>query len=99
MTEIIVLTRSEYQDDLKEAARLGALQAMKEYAKGDEWFKPPIDYSVKQARVALAERGKAPIDYKTFRNYLKLNGIQPYRKVGRTKYYLHSDLFKSQAFK
>ena len=99
MTEIIVLTRSEYQDDIKEAARLGALQAMKEYAKGDEWFKPPVDYSVKEARVALAEIGKPPIDYKTFRKHLTLNGIQPYRKVGRIKYYLHSDLFKSQTFR
>lgn len=61
--------------------------------------KHPVDYSVKEARTALAERGKPPIDYKTFRKHLRLNGIQPYRKVGRTKYYLHSDLFKSQTFK
>lgn len=59
----------------------------------------PIDYSVKQARVALADKGKPPIDYKTFRKHLRLNGIQPYRTVGRTKYYLHKDLFKTQTFK
>jgi hypothetical protein len=59
----------------------------------------PVDYSVKQARAALADKGKPPIDYKTFRKHLRLNGIQPYRTVGRTKYYLHKDLFKTQAFK
>lgn len=59
----------------------------------------PLDYSIKQARAALADKGKPPIDYKTFRKHLRLNGIQPYRTVGRTKYYLHKDLFKTQTFK
>lgn len=77
MAEIIVLTRSEYQQDIIEAARLGAMQAMKEYTKGDEW----LSYDEAKAHLKIK-------DDQAFRNYRvknKIHGADKVKTVGRKK--------------
>lgn len=75
--EIITLSRTDYQNDMREAARLGALQAMKEYAKGDEWL------SFEEAKAHLRIKGN-----EAFRNYRiknKITGADKVKTVGNKK--------------
>lgn len=52
------------------------------------------EYDTKEAMGILGYK-----DHRGFKGYLIRNNIVPNRKAHNKKYYLHSDLFKSQTFK
>ena len=52
------------------------------------------EYNTQEAMETLGYK-----DHRYFKKYLTRNNIAPNRKAHNKKYYLHSDLFKSQTFK
>lgn len=75
--EIITLSRTDYQNDMREAARLGALQAMKEYAKGDEW----LTYDEAKAYLHI----KDDVSFRRYRDKNKINTPDKVKTVGKSK--------------
>lgn len=75
--EVITLSRTDYQQDLIEAARLGALQAMKEYSKGDEW----LTYDEAKAYLHI----KDDVSFRRYRVKNKITGSDKVKTVGKAK--------------
>ena len=59
---------------------------------------PPADTDVEYSTTEAMEKLNMK-QHATFSRYLKRNNIICNRKQGKVKYYLHSQLFKTQTFK
>lgn len=57
----------------------------------------PVQDKEYDTQSAMKELGY--LDHRGFKKFLTKNGIVPNRKAHNKKYYLHSQLFKTQTFK
>lgn len=75
--EIITISRQDYQNDLIEAAKQGALMALKEHEQGDEWL------TMEEAMSVV--RLKSQKGFREYRRKNKIYGSEKVKISGRQK--------------
>lgn len=75
--EVITISRHDYQNDLIEAARQGALLALKEHEQGDVWL------TMKEAMEEV--KLKSQKGFREYRRKYKIYGSEKVKISGRQK--------------